>query len=153
MAKFSDKTTTQILTAMALGTGYERAAAAAGVDRTSLWRWYKRGEQDDRDGKRTKHAKFYRNFMKADAEVVGKVEQSLVAMTEIDVRAATWFLSKRAPQQYGNKDPDEREQLKKQVVEELFDFLQRRMRPEVFHETCALLSEFGDTELALPVPD
>ena len=156
MAKFNEHTTTQILTAMALGTGYERAAQTAGVDRSSLWRWLRRGEEDDRDGKRTKHAAFYRQFKKADAEVIGRVEQSLLMMTEIDVRAVTWFLSKRAPAQYGNQDPAVIDQIKRTAARELIDLLQYRATPGTFREVCDLLAGFGDSEVdskALPVPD
>lgn len=33
--------------------------------------------------RRTRYAKFYREFAKADAEVVGRVEQHIVAQSEV----------------------------------------------------------------------
>jgi exoribonuclease R len=155
MAKFNDKTTNQILGAMRSGTSFERAARAAGVDRTTLWRWLKSGEQDDRDGKRTKHAKFFREFNQADAEVVGRVEQHIVAQSEMDPRAAIWFLSKRAPLIYGNTDAAERAQLQRQVVSEFLEFVESHVSASTFQEVLRVLASYGDAELdakTLPCP-
>jgi hypothetical protein len=155
MAKFNETTTTQILTAMRLGSPLERAAQAAGVDRTTLWRWVKKGEADDGDGRRTRHAAFYRDFSKAEAEVIGRVEQHIVEASAGDWRAGAWWLQKRAPTSYGDTDPAERIEMQKAMVTELFDFLKDHLSPATFEEVCTALGTWGDEGLdakALPCP-
>lgn len=155
MAKFNEKTTTQILTAMRLGSPLDRAAQAAGVDRTTLWRWVKKGEADDRDSRRTRFAAFYREFNQADAEIIGRVEQYIVEASVGDWRAGAWWLQKRAPTTYGETKPTERLEMQKAMVTELFDFLKGHLSPGAFEEVCAALANWGDEELdakALPCP-
>ena len=155
MAKFNEKTTTQILTAMRLGSPLERAAQAAGVDRTRLWRWVKKGEADARDGRRTRYAVFYREFNKAEAEVVGLVEQHIVEASAADWRAGACWLQKRAPGTFGDTDPTERLAMQKAMVTELFDFLKGHLSPGAFEEVRTALVNWGDEGLdakALPCP-
>jgi hypothetical protein len=104
---------------------------------------------------RSKHAKFYCDFNQAGANVIAQVEQNIVRMSETDPRPAIWFLSKRAPETYGNSTPDEREALQKQVVIEFLDFIRNHVQAGTYQEILRALSDYGDTELdakALPCP-
>ena len=155
MAKFNTQTTAGILAAVRLGSSLDLAGLAVGVSRTTIWRWLKQGEADEVAGKRTNHAKFYRDLNQAGAEVVSRVEQNVVSMSATDPRAAIWFLSKRKPDVYSNRDDAEREAMKKQMAEELFYFAKRYLSPAAFDELASALARFGDEQLdpqALPAP-
>ena len=69
-------------------------------------------------------------------------------------RAAAWLLSKKDPLRYG-REGDDRGVIRRQMVVELIDFLQRRISAGAFEETMNALAAYGDAELdasALPCP-
>jgi hypothetical protein len=87
-----------IVNALRRGCTYELAARAAGVARVTLWYWLRKGKKS-RSGK-------FRDFLnivrRAEAEALAACAARVMdAIDQGDVRAACWFLERRAPEEYG----------------------------------------------------
>lgn len=153
MARFKQQTRELILQGVRDGMGIERASFQAGVHPTTSWRWRHRGKRDRAEGRATAYARFAHDFDIAEANAIAQLEVSMHTQARDDWRAAAWLLSRRRRDEYGEVEITD--VVRKQVIEELFDFLQARARPETFNELCELLSRWGDTELdptRLPCP-
>jgi hypothetical protein len=65
--KFDQRTRGEILGAIRIGVSYERAATSAGVAVRTLRPWLRQGEADETVRKNTAHARFVREFPKAES--------------------------------------------------------------------------------------
>lgn len=102
------------------------------------------------------HAAFFEALPRAQADVIGQVEQNIVASTAVNWRAAGWWLARRVPAEYADpKDEAEREAMKKQMAEELLGFMRHLVSGGAYRELLVALSKWGDLEIdakALPCP-
>lgn len=88
-----------ILAVIAMGGGKSAACAQAGIDRSTLRAWEKRGEQ----GKEP-YASFVTDLRKAEhADKVTYLSAVNGAAKKGDWRAASWALEKRYPGEFGNR--------------------------------------------------
>ena len=153
MSSFNEETRIVILANVRAGMGTERAALGAGVSRVTLWRWLRRGREERGEGRRTAYVRFLEAFEIAEANAVAQLETTLHEQAREDWRANAWLLSRKRPLEYAQEPIAEA--LRKQCVEELIDFLERRARPETFREVLELLANHADTETdtaRLPCP-
>jgi hypothetical protein len=154
--KFNDRVTGEIIGAIKIGVSHERAAVAAGVSVRQLHRWVSQGEQDETEGRKTRHARFAREFRKAESDALGQVESNIWQQSQEDWRAGAWLLSKKDRRRYGDdREVAIRHELSQQVVAEFLGFVQKHVSTEAFSEVLHALAAFGDAELdpaQLPVP-
>jgi hypothetical protein len=88
-----------------MGTSRERAAQLCGVSPEAVRLWFRRGERDIKDGAtETVHAEFVVQMVEAESHVISLLEGSVVhaALNRRDWRAASWMLSKKRPDEYGD---------------------------------------------------
>ena len=96
--ELNPQTQAQICAALSLGVYLEAAAAFSGIERTTLYRWLKRGEEEPG---------IYRDFRNAVEEARGKkvlrymqrIEQASGG-ADPDWRAAAWVLERTEPEHY-----------------------------------------------------
>jgi hypothetical protein len=153
--RFDQRTRGEILGAIRIGVSYERAATSAGVAVRTLRRWLRQGEAEEKAGENTGHARFVREFRKAESEALGQVESNIWQASQEDWRAGAWLLSKKLPQQYGKDDEVERTEMQQRMAAEFIDFIEGHVGADAFKEVLEALAGWGDTELdsqALPVP-
>ncbi len=83
------------------GVFIETAAAAAGVHRSSVYAWKKRGEEEDAD---EPYASFALDLMKAEAEnEIAQLEALLNARGADVWTNKAWYLERRYPAKYSGK--------------------------------------------------
>ncbi|MBW1907769.1 MAG: helix-turn-helix domain-containing protein [Deltaproteobacteria bacterium] len=149
--KFTEKTRGEVLGAMRIGVSHVRAAVAAGVSERTLYRWLKKGEDDETAGRRTAHARFLKAFRETEAQVLGQIESNVMQASAEDWRAGAWILSKKLPGQYGGLE----KVAKQAMAAELLDFAQKRCTPEIYQGLLDALMHYGDEDIdpgALPAP-
>jgi hypothetical protein len=97
-----------IAEALRKGATVRVAAAAAGLSRHTLYHWLQKGRRS-RGGK-VRH--FFNTCRQAQAEALATCAAKIMeAVHAGDVKAAQWFLERRAPEEYGPlpvKDLDRR---------------------------------------------
>jgi hypothetical protein len=103
-SKFNVATRNAILGAVRAGATFAVAAKSAGVHPSTMTNWLRRGEYEDSCGSDSEYARFAREFAEADANVIRRVENSVLRATDDDWRAARFILSKRAPHIYGDRE-------------------------------------------------
>jgi hypothetical protein len=87
-----------ILEAMRRGATYRVAAAAAGVSQSTIFHWLRLG----RRSKRGKFFKFLKCLRQVQAQALAACAARVMdAVDAGDVKAAQWFLERRAPEDYG----------------------------------------------------
>jgi len=98
--KLNAETQDKILTMIRAGNFMTAAAAVAGVDPRSIYRWKAQGEKDLADGRRTRYAKFVEEMEIAE----GEAESLLVdkVMSE-GPKGALEILKRRFRQKWGDK--------------------------------------------------
>ena len=91
----------RVCDAIRSGNWMETAAAFAGIDRSTLQRWFRRGEQAPKG--------IYRDFATAVQKATADAEARDVALIgkaagEGNWQAAAWRLERRFPERWGRKD-------------------------------------------------
>jgi hypothetical protein len=87
-----------ILEAMRRGATYRVAGLAAGVSQQTIFHWLRQG----RRLKSGKFVKFLKSLRQVQAEALAACAARVMAAVHAgDVRAACWFLERRAPEEYG----------------------------------------------------
>lgn len=132
-SKLTDEVIEKITHAIKLGTTLYRAAEIAGIGTNTFRVWLRRGEADIEAGKTTRHARLVQEVTKTNAKVASLVEGSVLhaALHDRDVKASTWWLERRLPNEYGRRDKVEVE-VKQQLAEEFFDMLRDRLDDETY---------------------
>jgi len=90
-SKFTAPVKTRIIEALRAGTTYEIAAQYAGISRSTLYEWIKKGEQTTTGSYRT----FYDNIKKAEAEGAVVHLGTISQASKKDWKAAAWLLERR----------------------------------------------------------
>ena len=86
-----------ICKALRCGNTRQAAAEAAGVDRDTLRRWIRRGEQDNTGAFKAFYGALTRAEAEAEQEAVSVVKGAFMAG---EWRAAAWWLERRRPETY-----------------------------------------------------
>jgi hypothetical protein len=87
-----------ILEAMRRGATYRVAGLAAGVSQQTIFHWLRQG----RRSKSGKFVKFLKSLRQVQAQALAAcAARVLEAVDAGDVKAAQWFLERRAPEDYG----------------------------------------------------
>ncbi len=90
-SKFTAPVKTRIIEALRAGTTYEIAAQYAGISRSTLYEWIKKGENTASGTYRT----FYDNIKKAEAEGAVVHLGTISQASKKDWKAAAWLLERR----------------------------------------------------------
>jgi len=90
-SKFSEPVRERIIEALRAGTTYEIAAQYAGISRSTLYEWIKKGEGFETGIYRT----FYDNLKKAEAEGAVVHLGTISQASRKDWKAAAWLLERR----------------------------------------------------------
>lgn len=119
--KFDQKKQDKIITALKQGSYVESAAAFAGIDKVTLYRWLKRGAREidrlENAGPRAKVKKtesVYVDFCNAVEQAMAEAEiRDLTTVSKAakdgDWRAAAWRLERRHPKKWGRQSNVEAE--------------------------------------------
>ncbi len=95
--KLEPATTQRVVELIRAGNYLEVAATAAGIHRSTLYRWMRHG----RDQKRGRYRKFLNQVEKAQAEAESRDVALIAKAASEDWRAAAWRLERKAPRRYG----------------------------------------------------
>jgi hypothetical protein len=128
-----------ILSNLRNGMGTERAALGAGVSRVTVWRWLQKGRGDKAQGRQTSYAKFADDFETAEANAIANLETTLHEQAREDWRANAWLLSRKRPEEYGDK-VDALDRIKTQAIEELFALLEGKAARSTIDDIIAVLT-------------
>ena len=90
-SKFTAPVKKRIIEALTAGTTYEIAAQYAGISRSTLYEWIKKGEKEEDTTYRT----FYDNIKKAEAEGAVVHLGTIAQASKKDWKAAAWLLERR----------------------------------------------------------
>jgi len=90
-SKFTGPVKDRIIEALRAGTTYEIAAQFAGISRSTLYEWIKKGEQEETGPYRT----FSDNIKKAEAEGAVVHLGTIAQASAKDWKAAAWILERR----------------------------------------------------------
>lgn len=121
----------QIISLIKLGNYRETAAAAAGIDRLTLRAWLRKGAA----GNRT-YAKFSKEMDKAEAEAESAHVLRIVSASIEDYRAATWILSRK----YADKWGDKVQLIVQEQMTLALEKLKKNLEPELFARVMAILA-------------
>src|SRR6267142_3601228 len=97
--KLDPATTQRIVDLIRAGNYLEVAATAAGIHRSTLYRWLRHG----REQKRGRYRMFLSQVEKAQAEAESRDVALIAKAASEDWRAAAWRLERKAPRRYGPK--------------------------------------------------
>lgn len=90
-SKFTEPVRTRVIEALRAGTTYEIAAQYAGISRSTLYEWIKKGESTETGVYRT----FHDNIKKAEAEGAVVHLGTIAQASQKDWKAAAWILERR----------------------------------------------------------
>lgn len=129
--KLVPETAKKIIELLARGNYLETAAAAAGVHKSTVYDWLKRGARSRRGA--------YHDFAEACDKAQAESEALELARLEKlslkgDFRAITWRLERRNPRRWG---PQVQVHVH-QVLDEYLGFLQGNLPPDVYEKVLAL---------------
>jgi len=132
----TDDVATKIVNAIQLGTPRKHAVKAAGIDQTTFNRWLVKAA----DGEEP-FAEFAARVEEAESAAIGRAARQVVAQGRDDWRANAWFLSRRDPENFGDK-------IQVRIEDGLNAFLntaERVLEPAQYARLCkALASETGE---------
>jgi hypothetical protein len=96
--RLTDQTQAVITEALRRGASVRVAAEAAGLSRHTLYLWLRQG----RRSRRGKLFNFFNTVRRVQAQALAECAAKIMdAIEGGDVRAAQWFLERRAPEDYG----------------------------------------------------
>src|SRR6267143_1594100 len=95
--KLDPATTQRVVDLIRAGNYLEVAATAAGIHRSTLYRWMRHG----RDQKRGRYRRFLNQVEKAQAEAESRDVALIAKAASEDWRAAAWRLERKAPRASG----------------------------------------------------
>lgn len=101
---FTEKRAKLVIEAVRRGQTYKLAAAYAGISYSTLNRWRSIGSDDDAP---TKYRKFWKQLEQASGEAALRMIECIEIAAQTDWKAATWVLSRRHPDQWGQSTQPE----------------------------------------------
>ena len=130
--KLDPATTQRVVDLIRAGNYLEVAATAAGIHRSTLYRWLRHG----RDQKRGRYRKFLSQVEKAQAEGESRDVALIAKAASEDWRAAAWRLERKAPRRYGP-----RVQLAvQQELDAVLGRLEKGLPPETYEKVLQLIA-------------
>jgi transposase len=130
--KLDPAMTQRIIDLIRAGNYLEVAATAAGIHRSTLYRWMRHG----RDQKRGRYRKFLSQVEKAQAEAEARDVAIIAKAAPDDWRAAAWRLERKAPRRYGP-----RVQLAvQQELEAVLGRLEKGLPPETYEKVLQIMT-------------
>lgn len=103
-SKLTPALATAILSAIAKGSHFHPACAAAGVSGTTASRWIESGSRDLEAGLRSDFAQFVEGLQQACALAETSLGTKIYSQAEIDWRAGAFLLERRFPDRWGKKE-------------------------------------------------
>ncbi|MBM3268913.1 MAG: helix-turn-helix domain-containing protein [Candidatus Sericytochromatia bacterium] len=91
-----------VATAIRAGASREAAAAQAGIARSTLYDWCKRGESGDEQ-----FTWFSDTLKKAEADLEAKALAHILEAAGKSWQAAAWLLERRFPDRWGRRPPED----------------------------------------------
>jgi transposase-like protein len=118
------------------GNFLEVAATAAGIHRSTLYRWMRHG----REQKRGRYRRFLNQVEKAQAEAESRDVALIAKAATEDWKAAAWRLERKAPRRYGP-----RVQLAvQQELDAVLGRLEKGLAADVYEKVLQLIATEGD---------
>jgi transposase len=100
MTKFNTETCTQIIKLLEQGNYRKTAAALAGVDESTFYKWIKRGEE----AKSGKHFQFIQSVKRAEEKAKAyHLQQIRKASEKGSWQASAWYLERKHYKEWGRK--------------------------------------------------
>ena len=103
---FTAKRAKLVIEAVRRGQTYKLSAAYAGISYSTLNRWRAIGRDDDAPAK---FRKFWKQLEQASGEAALRMIKLVEVAAQTDWKAATWILSRRHPDQWGERRERESE--------------------------------------------
>lgn len=154
MSKFNQERAAEIVHYMKQGSGLVRACQRARVSRQTVWNWRHAGRNAGAGPKYELDIE----ILRIEGEHVSGAENTVkrIMTDRTDNRsalnAAKWFLEKRAPEEYGNKETLA-VQIRQEMALEMLDYLRERLDGRVYELVVLALAEAsgeGQEPPALP---
>lgn len=129
MTKFNPETCHKIIQAIKQGNYQKTAAAIAGIDESTYYRWIERGKQ----AKSGKYCEFYKSIKKAEEFAKAYYLQQIREAAESGKswQAAAWYLERKYPDEWGRRE---------QVKMEHFGKLEQKVNVNVHNR----IKEYND---------
>lgn len=124
--------TQRIIDLIRAGNYLEVAATAAGIHRTTLYRWMRHG----RDQKRGRYRKFLSQVERAQAEAEARDVAIIAKAAPDDWKAAAWRLERKAPRRYGPRV----QQAVQQELEAVLTRLEKGLPPEQYERVLQIMT-------------
>jgi transposase len=102
-SKLTDALVQNICDVVAAGNYIETAAAYAGIGKTTLYEWLKRGRGDLMEQRDTEHSRFVERVELALAEGEVRDLATIEKAAETVWQAAAWRLERRMPEKFGRR--------------------------------------------------
>lgn len=102
--KLTNDVVATIVQALERGVTYEVAALAAGIDKSTLHDWRRKGAADLEAGKATPFAHLVDELTRATAEAEVGLVRVIRSHAMMDWKAAAWLLERRAPERWARPD-------------------------------------------------
>lgn len=101
MTKFNPETCHKIIQAIKQGNYQKTAAALAGIDESTYYRWVERGKE----AKSGKYCEFYKSIKKAEEFAKAYYLQQIreAAESKKHWQAAAWYLERKFPDEFGRR--------------------------------------------------
>lgn len=100
MTKFNPETRRKIIQALEAGNYRKTAAALAGVDESTFYKWMKRGEK----AKSGKYFQFVQSVKRAEEKAKAyHLQQIRKASENGSWQASAWYLERKHPQEWGRR--------------------------------------------------
>lgn len=144
MSKFNQERAADIIRYLKQGSGLVRASQRARVTRQTVWNWRRRGRNE---GSGPLY-EFDLEIQRIEAEQLTAAENTVkrIMTDRTDNRsalnAAKWFLEKRAPEEYGNKETLA-VQIRQEMALEMLDYLREKLDGRVYEMVLAALDPSG----------
>ena len=130
--KLDPATMQRIVDLIRAGNYLEVAATAAGIHRSTLYRWLRHG----RDQKRGRYRKFLNQVEKAQAEAESRDVALIAKAASEDWKAAAWRLERKSPRRYAA-----RVQLAvQQELDAVLSRLEKGLAPGVYDRVLQLIA-------------
>lgn len=123
--KLNARLTRRIVKEIEQGNFRKHAAEVAGVDERTVKEWMRKGQRPDA---RDPYKSFAAAVIRAEAKAISDgVKEIAAARKKGDTRATQWFLSRKAPNEWGDKA----RQALKEAIDTVLEVVEDELGPDV----------------------